>query len=400
MHTFVSLLAVLALLWSPVALAPVAGPPAAAPATPAVPGCGWVWSTMATQSPGAEYNSLTDIRVGAEGDIWAVGSTRDSGAAMATLIEHYDGSNWTVVPSPNVGTDDNRLYAVAPISATSVWAVGSYLDDGGTLAEHYDGVDWEVVPTPGLGDPGEAWLNGVDAVSETDVWAVGAYYSGTHDVTLIEHYDGNAWTIVPSPSPGTSANNLADVVAATATDAWAVGSQSGPDGLRPLVLRYNGTGWSEVSIPDPGMYGALNAVAMVSATDVWAVGIQGVAPSALTTLTMHYNGSVWSIVPSPNPSADTVYLVEVTAVAANEVLAVGYSRTAGDPQPLVERWDGSNWSIVDTGLQLLGTLRGVTHDAGGGIYAAGSLGAASEETLVVRAMPDCFRTYLPVALWY
>ena len=31
------------------------------------------------------------------------------GAVLSTLVEHWDGSQWTIVPSPNPGNSDNTL---------------------------------------------------------------------------------------------------------------------------------------------------------------------------------------------------------------------------------------------------------------------------------------------------
>src|SRR5437870_1586106 len=63
--------------------------------------------------------------------------------------------SWSVVPSPNVGTRPNFLYAVSALSDTDVWAVGRVSDSftGRTLAEHWDGTSWKVVPTPRLRAP-------------------------------------------------------------------------------------------------------------------------------------------------------------------------------------------------------------------------------------------------------
>ena len=55
-------------------------------------------------------------------DAWAVGFYQDTGLDQ-TLIEHWDGSAWTVVPSPNVAEFDNVLNAVRAKSATDIWAV-------------------------------------------------------------------------------------------------------------------------------------------------------------------------------------------------------------------------------------------------------------------------------------
>src|SRR5438270_13536251 len=92
-----------------------------------------------------------------------------------TLIEHWDGSAWRVVPSPNVGTNDNVLQGVAATSGTNAWAVGDYLNSDltsyETLIEHWDGAAWTVVLSPNVGP--EDYLQGVVATSETDAWAVG-----------------------------------------------------------------------------------------------------------------------------------------------------------------------------------------------------------------------------------
>jgi hypothetical protein len=42
-------------------------------------------------------------------------------------------------------------------------------------------------------------LNAVAATSATDAWAVGNYSSGSASGTLILHWNGSAWTQVPSP---------------------------------------------------------------------------------------------------------------------------------------------------------------------------------------------------------
>ena len=58
--------------------------------------------------------------------MWAVGytiTTDGTNQPDRTLIEHWNGSTWSVVASPNVGGNDNLLNGVA--AAGDVWAVGS-----------------------------------------------------------------------------------------------------------------------------------------------------------------------------------------------------------------------------------------------------------------------------------
>jgi hypothetical protein len=69
---------------------------------------------------------------------------------------------------------------------------------------------------PGTGDNN---LTGVAAISASNVWAVGYYFVGVNTVTLIEHWDGTSWSVVPSPNVGTG-DLLNGVYAFSATDIW------------------------------------------------------------------------------------------------------------------------------------------------------------------------------------
>jgi hypothetical protein len=158
-------------------------------------------------------------------DIWAVGGN------APTLTEHWDGTRWSVVPGPNVGTLPTALLQVAAVAHNDVWAAGYYFDatdTGRTLIAHWNGVEWSIVPSP---DPGEDFLEDIVAVGPRDVWAVG----NTNSInTLVLHWDGSRWTVSPSPSvPG----NLVvpyGVGAVGADDIWAVGQGNG----QTLTERY------------------------------------------------------------------------------------------------------------------------------------------------------------------
>src|SRR5947207_2137724 len=121
---------------------------------------------------------------------------------------------WTVVPSPNVGSNGSVLAGVAAVSMTGAWAVGSSFTGSTyqTLAEHWDGSSWSLVPTQNTGT-GENVLTAVSVVSASDVWAVGFYDDGSTFRTLAEHWDGSLWSVVPTPNVGGGGNALPDVAA-------------------------------------------------------------------------------------------------------------------------------------------------------------------------------------------
>src|SRR5207247_1590881 len=175
---------------------------------------------------GGTYNLLYEVAVVAANDVWAVGSYYEAGGPRYALIEHWDGSSWSVVPTPTIGTG-SELYAVAAVSANNVWDVGVYYSTGApgrTLVEHWYGSSWSVVPSPSPGTDNSV-LRGIAVVSANDIWAVGYSLSNTRPhLTLIEYWDGARWFVVPSPNPGTDNRDLNGVAAVSTNDVWAVGS--------------------------------------------------------------------------------------------------------------------------------------------------------------------------------
>ncbi|HEY0071593.1 MAG TPA: hypothetical protein VGE04_16635, partial [Chloroflexia bacterium] len=84
---------------------------------------------------------------------------------------------WDLVEGANPGEHQNRLNSIAVVSASDIWAVGWSRTFGPVkaLVEHWNGVNWTQVPTPAPEPPGEfvdAFLWGVTARAFNDVWAV------------------------------------------------------------------------------------------------------------------------------------------------------------------------------------------------------------------------------------
>src|SRR6266700_978575 len=140
---------------------------------------------------------------------------------------------WTGVPPPSPGTSANGFNGVAVLPPCDAWAVGSDEDGTGlnqTLIEHWNGSAWTVVASPDVTGE-DNFLNGVRAVSANDIWAVGESAGSGADQTLILHWNGSKWAQVPSPSPNPGTDNfLSAVAASSASNAWAVGWFTGDNG--------------------------------------------------------------------------------------------------------------------------------------------------------------------------
>jgi hypothetical protein len=329
----------------------------------------------------AEGQDLLGVSAVSATDAWAVGykcsnaECSEPNLTYGTLIEHWNGTAWSTVASPNPVASD-QLTGVSAVSATDAWAVGNG-SLGGIFILHWNGSKWATTPEP---DGSTAYfLNGVTAISATDAWAVGEG-SG---LTLILHWNGTKWSPVASPSPSTINNLLYGVSAASATDAWAVGRYI-PGSASPfsnLTEHWNGSKWSEVASPSPGAAtNTLFGVSTVTPTDAWAVGETGATlPGELRTVVLHWNGTDWTRVASPDPGSSFNVLDGVSAVSASDAWAVGnYSSNKGDTaSTLILRWNGTDWTRVPSpspnpNSSGVNNLAGVSTVSAGHAFAAGS----------------------------
>ena len=121
-----------------------------------------------------------------------------------------------------------------------------------------------------LPDPGGGYLSAVTCVNSTDCWVSGSTTDSNGDAlaTLMENWDGSAWSLVTSPvPPGSTASLLASVSCLSASQCWAVGS-TGPFGggggsnFQPnnFVEMWNGTAWTIQPSPNVTALSFLNSV--------------------------------------------------------------------------------------------------------------------------------------------
>jgi pimeloyl-ACP methyl ester carboxylesterase len=107
-------------------------------------------------------------------------------------VYHYDGNTWSSFSTSN--GNQNSHQGLAVLSDTDIWTVGGYYDSTltHTLTEHYDGTQSTVIPSPDFSGATGDNLTAVSAISTTDVWAVGYYTNSQGEYTLIEHYVASA----------------------------------------------------------------------------------------------------------------------------------------------------------------------------------------------------------------
>lgn len=324
------------------------------------------WTVLSSPSP-STTNFLYGVAAVSASDVWGVGyDYTGQTSTQATLTEHWNGSSWSVIPSPSpgnttrcgsgVGYTGNVLTGVAAISTTDAWAVGQVCgySNSQTLTEHWNGSQWVVVPSPN--EPGPSTLAGVTSISTNDTWAVGNYQVGSQYrwETLIEHWDGTKWGIIPSPNAANAQKSfLISVAALSATNVWAVGysedTTRAPYDL-PLIEHYDGHSWTIVPsvYPRPSQYNSLYAIAAISGSDIWAVGYANANSMGKNgaALIEHWDGTKWTLADSPIGGNATA-LYGIAALSSTNIWVVGYTTTSSIQYlPITEQWNGTKWTIV------------------------------------------------------
>jgi hypothetical protein len=346
--------------------------------------CGATWTPASL--PKVATGTLYGVAATSATSAWAVGFRLTLGGVRRTLVEHFNGTAWKIVSSPNRSGDDT-FFAVGGVSDSDLWAVGTVQPPTGTrrnLTAHWNGLAWSLVTAPSIKNAQNS-LDAVTAVAANDVYAAGG-----ENAAQVLHWDGIAWAraTVPKPVSGAILNSI---VAVTPTLLWTAGHvESSP--ATTLVAAGDKSGFHQVSSPSPGTsFNILGAIAVGSASDIWTVGEQGDLTGPARPLALHGDGTTWSVVPAPGGSGfGDSELSGVTSLGASDVWAAGHSVDgSGNWRLLFDHWNGSAWvnvAVADPGAGN-DVSWGIASSGGNG-WAVGSTAAApgqSGSPLVMRA---------------
>jgi hypothetical protein len=252
-------------------------------------------------APSNDADALgTSALLGVDGaggsDVWAVGWSTQ-GFGRDTLAAHYDGTSWHASsPAP-----DGELSDVRVLASDDAWAVGSLGDpsvtDEHAVAVHWNGSTWSQITVPAGG--GRSGLVSIAGTTD-DLWAAGYHHQGP----LLMHYDGTSWTQIELPKrtgpigavavsgstvwaagdgvfrgDGSSVREIigapkggsfADVAPVSASAAFVVGSILRGEQARSVAMAINGTTTQLLSLKAAGNDG-LTSLARVRG-ETWAAG--------------------------------------------------------------------------------------------------------------------------------
>jgi hypothetical protein len=286
---------------------------------------GTAWSLVATPILGVS-SSLLSVSASTPTDAWAVGMSVLGRHDDGTLMEHWNGTAWSVNSSLVVTGYTAELTGVVDLSPTNAWAVG---EANGSLLEHWNGSTWSeaAIPDPDF-TPGTD--DSISASSASDIWVVGSTLNAATDEFVPEalHFNGTAWSVVPMPQAGTNTSTIGAVTDISATNAWAVGEDIGATsavGGSTLIEHWNGSSWSIVPSPTPGADPGLTGIAARGPSDVYAVGsnLPSINGGTVQGMILRWNGSTWSVDTDPTAGSYSPLLAAAAVPGAANEWAVG-----------------------------------------------------------------------------
>jgi hypothetical protein len=126
-------------------------------------------------------NELTGVTAVSASNVWASGYENESSDFHVPYVLHWDGKTWTLVKTPSPATGQfgagSSLFGITALSASDLWAVGHSQNGNGTittLTEQFNGSTWSVIPSPNPGLLGTDTLLGVAGTGGNQLFAIGS----------------------------------------------------------------------------------------------------------------------------------------------------------------------------------------------------------------------------------
>jgi hypothetical protein len=148
---------------------------------------GTSWSVVPSPNEGLTVDYMSSVSVAAPDDVWVVGyhiAVFGFDQPYQTSSWHYDGSAWKLVDAPDMNLENNYLRGVVAVPGKGAFAVG-FWDTGTqllTLTERWNGSAWTVVPSPNRSTYIDELL-AIDAAPNA-LWTVGDYFGFTYQTEV------------------------------------------------------------------------------------------------------------------------------------------------------------------------------------------------------------------------
>jgi hypothetical protein len=161
------------------------------------------------------FNILSEVLAFSQDNALLIGYGRSVGSAFFSTIGRWDGNAWSDEPTPITNESQTFAACATATGPDDIWVAGETLS--GALFMHFDGTNWTVFPSP-VTTPTR--ISHIAARTSNDVWAWSALTRQAF------HFDGKSWSLADSWAlPGTTVHGINHMTKVDSADAvWSVGT--------------------------------------------------------------------------------------------------------------------------------------------------------------------------------
>jgi hypothetical protein len=292
------------------------------------------WTAVAPLVVSSAYTEtrLEDVSCSTPTACLAIGvdNTASGGSTTTNLVQRWDGTSWTAAPVPTFsGATATTLLRVSCGTPTScgIFAIATIGGVSSHRFAHWDGEAWTVMPIVGINMGGGSGVSCLP--SGTCVFV--AFGSGVLTWTAGTTSTVSAW------SPPMVAFDCT-----SPTSCFAAISTSND------VYRWDGTDFSPTVVPEPeGLVSGYYDIDCTAADNCLVAGRtwEPYPGTSVEVTAARWDGTSWTVTPVPADGA--LDLHAISCADAGACVAIGKSRTVGDP-PLAFAWNGGQWYSVAT----------------------------------------------------
>lgn len=296
---------------------------------------------------GAIASALVGVSCVSPTNCVAVGSMRASvNAPTVPLAERWNGKSWkmSAARTPS-GATHAYLNAVSCTNAKSCYAVGGFASGstmGSALVERWNGSNWSIMGSPNVGNASTTTLSGVSCTGKgaaITCAAVGSFATrpvGNPYYAVTARLLHGKWGLVNSPKVGNDqSNSLTSVSCTGPKSCFAAGMRRSGLGAG-LIEHWNGSKWTVASSANPpgATLSQFNGISCASRTNCVATGLFSKDSVTHTSLINGWNGRRWAIQSSATPArAAGSSLSAVSCTSVGRCVAVGTFLTSKFANP-------------------------------------------------------------------
>ncbi|MEP7142459.1 MAG: T9SS type A sorting domain-containing protein [Ferruginibacter sp.] len=354
------------------------------------------WTELGTGANALNANSIINsITSDSSGNIYA-GGYFSNGASYTEgkrYVAKWNGSSWEqLIAETYAGGTAQYITNVITGSAGNLYAAAQL--QYGSYVIKWDGSSWSELGS-GVNSLNNGLIGAIAADNAGNIYAVGE--QGVNDRKYIAKWDGITWSDLGSSYTKLNAyGSITKVITDPSRNVYAIVDTTLGRGVFQKIYKFNGIDWVEFGTGVNGTHNknwTIHNIAVDMSENIYAAVSFDNGPPLYEngTYIAKWNGANWLQLGAPGE----INFFEIYSLIVDKygkVYAAGLSLTDNNDQNrnYVAVYDGSTWKPLCAGNNCLdanATIKDITSDAEGNIYAGGDFTDGNGKRYVAKFSP-------------